>query len=198
MRRESQFKKHKKELPQSCQENLPWLRSYRTGNWDRALSPRTEMSELCRQPSSHLKFTSRIYSLIHLVALNKIICTMHQEGMCFPMLWLCLLNHTQQWAWVPEPNLCIVSTFTWIPKTTILIYLFSFKLRTDRLSWPRGDSFPEHASWASGLRKEDEILFWSHRGWVWVLALILTSYATLCKSLICSELQRPPLPLTPS
>lgn len=195
MRRESQFKKHKKELPQSCQENLPWLRSYRMGNWDRALQGQKCLSSA----DNHLLIwnsTSRIYSLIHLVALNKIICTMHQEGMCFPMLWLCLLNHTQQWAWVPEPNLCIVSTFTWIPKTTILIYLFSFKLRTDGLLWPHGDSFSEHASWASGLCKEDEILFWSHRGWVWVLALILTSYVTLCKSLICSELQRPPLPLT--
>lgn len=131
---------------------------------------------------------SGIYSLIYFVALNKIICTRHQGEKCCHTPLLCVLKHTQHRAWVPEPNLCIFSMFT-VSKTTILTYLFSFKLRTDRLLRPHGDSFSEQVSWESGLCKKEETLFWSLQGSVWVLALILTSCVILYKSLNCSEPQ---------
>ena len=158
--------KSTKELPQSCQENLSWLRSYPVGKWGRAFQGQKCLSSV---DNGLLIWNSmpRIYSLIHLVALNKIICAKYQEGMCFPMLWLCLLKHTQHPAWVPEPNLCIFSVFTWVSKTTILTYLFSFKLWTDQLLWPHGDSLCEYASGESGLCKEKAALFWSCLGWVW-------------------------------
>lgn len=95
------------------------------------------------------------------------------------------------WAGVPEPNLCIFSSFTWGSRTQEQpIWPTYFHSNYE----PTGYfglmeivplcMFPE--SWGC---KEEDNFFWSHRGWVQIPVLILTSCVTLCKSLNCSEPQ---------
>lgn len=107
-------KKNNNEVPQSCQEKLPWLESCHMGNI--ALKGRNIWVLQTIIFSSEI-LCPKFYSLIHLVALNKIVWNMHQEQKCLPMLLLSLLKHTQLCAQVPEPNVCIFQMFIWVSRT---------------------------------------------------------------------------------
>lgn len=126
-----------KELPQRL-SGEPLLTEKLSCGKVRQSFPRTEMSDRC---VCLLIWNSmpRIYSLIHLVALNKIICAKYQEGMCF-LYAVTLLAKTH-----PTPGLrflnliCVFSQCLHeSPKQPFLTYLFSFKLWTDQLLWLHG------------------------------------------------------------